>query len=159
MLHGWHKATQGAWAEKDLGLDNSRKMKATLWGQMGDKRARDNRNTHAGDHNPMEACTLGRETLHISPSVSTSKFGLPAPDGEIWSLKSKLQPVAACPPFPSPLSPDSFALFSCQLIYMTFFPIAALGITFNDSVSCCVKRLLSELLKGKSPHLTFIYGL
>jgi len=81
--------------------------------------------------------------------------------GEIWPSKPKLQQVAACLPLPFPPSPESFALFSRQLIYMTFFfpPVAALGITFSDSVSCCVKRLLSELLKGKSPHLTFIRGL
>lgn len=36
-----------------------------------------------------------------------------------------------------------------------FFSVAALGITFSDSVSCCVKKLLSELLKGKSPSLNF----
>lgn len=71
-------------------------------------------------------------------------------------MSLKFQQVAACPPLPfPPPSPVSFALFPRQLIYMTFFSIAALGITFNDSVSCCVKKLLSELLKGKSPPLNF----
>lgn len=76
---------------------------------------------------------------------------------QTWPLKPKLQEVAACPPLPFPPLPDSFALFLCQLIYMTFFfpSLAALGITFSNPVSCCVKRLLSELLKGKSLHLTF----
>lgn len=40
---------------------------------------------------------------------------------EIWSLNPKLQQAAACPPLSFPPSPDSFALFPRQLIYMTFF--------------------------------------
>lgn len=76
---------------------------------------------------------------------------------QTWSLKPKLQEVAACPSLPFSHLPDSFALFPRQLINMTFFfsSLAALGITFSNPVSCCVKRLLSELLKGKSPHLSF----
>lgn len=44
-------------------------MKATLRGI-----ASDNRMAYRGDYNSLEACMLGRENLHISPLVSTSKF-------------------------------------------------------------------------------------
>lgn len=70
----------------------------------------------------------GRETLHVSPSVPTSKSVFQHLIGELWSLKLKLQQVAARPPLPFLPSPDSFALFSRQLIYMSFFLLLPLAL-------------------------------
>lgn len=99
---------------------------------------------------------LWREALHIFPQFQLQNLFFKHLE-QTWSLKPKLQEVAACPSLSFPPLPDSFALFPRQLIYITFFSsLAALGITFSDPLSCCVKKLLSESLKGKSPHLTFL---
>lgn len=64
---------------------------------MGETRARDNRIAYRGDHNPLEACVLRRETLHNSPSVSTSKFVFQTLDGADLVLEAEA-PAGGCLP-------------------------------------------------------------